>query len=486
MMRDRGLRYWLPTYLRDIGRRRAARAARKRALTHILFLICDHFEPRHGIEDEQQPAERLRAWHEGYRELQAECRRRFGLAPVHTWFYPPHHGFAHLPELARMAFDGLGEVELHYHHEGDTKETLRATLRGVLERYHRAGLLLQQGAPPGARFGFIHGDWALDNSAGGRFCGVNDELSVLANLGCYADLTMPSANACQTRRINSIYYASGDERRAKSHDWGELARVGRPEMGGLMLIQGPLGIGIRGRVRPYMENANLMSENWGDPGRIRAWIDCHVHVRGRPEWLFVKLHTHGAMESNFDALFGLRARRMHATLAERCNDGRIFKLHYITARQAFNVIRAAQHGAAGDPSAYLDWEIPPPVSALYFANAAHDLRACTPARVAMEGLAAETGTVVEFRQGALALTRVTGPFQGLEVGRDEATIKLAPHAGAASVGVQLAAGAAIEALSGASQVREEPGGGWRLTGSQEMRLRLARSPGAAVAAQAAS
>ena len=42
-------------------------------------------------------------------------------------------------------------------------------------------------------FGFIHGNWALDNSRpDGKYCGLNNEITLLRDLGCYADFTMPS------------------------------------------------------------------------------------------------------------------------------------------------------------------------------------------------------------------------------------------------------------------------------------------------------
>ena len=72
---------------------------------------------------------RVRQWREGYAALQARCREAFGHAPLHSWFYPPHHGIEHLPALAEYQFDGLGEIELHYHHDGDTSESLRRNLR---------------------------------------------------------------------------------------------------------------------------------------------------------------------------------------------------------------------------------------------------------------------------------------------------------------------------------------------------------------------
>jgi hypothetical protein len=62
-------------------------------------------------------------------------------------------------------------------------------------------------------------------------------------------------------------------------------------------MQGPLSINWRAPKYPRIENASLTSENWGRRDRIRAWLDCQVHVQGRPEWLFIKLHTHGAVEA---------------------------------------------------------------------------------------------------------------------------------------------------------------------------------------------
>ena len=43
-------------------------------------------------------------------------------------------------------------------------------------------------------FGFIHGNWALDNARpDGRWCGLNNEITLLRDLGCYADFTLPAA-----------------------------------------------------------------------------------------------------------------------------------------------------------------------------------------------------------------------------------------------------------------------------------------------------
>lgn len=471
-MTERGLRHWLPGYLADAPRRRGARAARKRGLTHLLFLVCDHFEPRHGISNDTQPSARLREWHTGFRSLQSECFERYGLKPVHTWFYPPHHGLEHLPALARMAFDGLGEVELHYHHGGDTRESLGAALRSARDQYHRAGLLLQLGSPPGRRFGFIHGDWGLANSAGERFCGVNSELSLLRELGCWGDLTMPSVNECQSKKINSIYYAGGPETEPKSYDRGDDARVGISDMHRLLLIQGPLGMRFGAGLRPRIENASLTSANWGTEDRIRAWIDCHVHVLGRPEWLFIKLHTHGAIERDFDALFGERARRMHRSLAEGYNDGQRYRLHYITARQAFNLARAAESGAGGDPRQFLDWEVSPQVTSLYWTDAPHDTLVCTPDRLVIKHLDAHADTITELRY--LGVESVSGRLRALDASVQQNSLTLSPYDGDTAIKVRLRKGVRVAFADGAYQIVEQREHEVSVKGRDEVRLQLSR------------
>jgi hypothetical protein len=401
-MLTRRLDLWLPTYFLSAPNRFYRSLKRARRHTHIIFLVCDHFEPQHNIGTPSQAGERMSAWRTGYSSFQQRCRDEFGKAPLHTWFYPPHHGSEHLAPLAAMAHAGLGEVELHYHHDGDTEATLERDLREALAEYNRWGLLLESGENPRTSFGFVHGDWALCNSAGGQQCGVNNELAVLQKLGCWADFTMPSAERCQTRKINAIYYARGNPDRPKSHNWGPDARAGRPNREDLMFIQGPLGINWRAPSYPRIENASLTTENWGRPDRIRKWIDCHVHVRGRPEWLFVKLHTHGAIEKDFDALFGEKAMQMHRTLNRDFNDGKRFSLHYVTARQAFNIAKAAESGRVGNPMDYVDFCVPPPATTHYYVGAPHTLEQCCSNHLKLRDIKDSGPICIQMKVGPIA------------------------------------------------------------------------------------
>src|SRR5262249_33803104 len=152
---------------------------------------------------------RVERWVRDYPRRLGRFRDSDGRPPRHTFFYPPEeYAEEYLDGLAGLCRAGFGEVEVHVHHDRDTEEGLRATLlayKDLLATRH--GLLSRRRATGELVYGFIHGNWALCNSRpDGRWCGVNNELRILRETGCYADFTMPSApSATQTRKINSLY-----------------------------------------------------------------------------------------------------------------------------------------------------------------------------------------------------------------------------------------------------------------------------------------
>jgi hypothetical protein len=160
---------------------------------------------------------------------------------------------------------------------------------------------------------------------------------------------------------------------------------------------------------------------------VRAWIDCQVHVKGRPDWLFVKLHTHGAVERDFDALFGELGMRMHESLNELCNDGRRYKLHYVTARQAYNLAKAAERGLAGDPQQWLDLVVDKPATHWYSLGVEHELHACSAVGLRIAGIAGD-GKVLKTRVGTLR--QVSGAFTAIAIDAEAGAIELVvPGAG---------------------------------------------------------
>lgn len=363
MLRARNMQIWIGSYLR----RRPPHVVDRPV--HVMFCFVDHFEPGWRGADLETQRRRVDRWCRDYRALASRHRDADGRPPQHSFFYPEEeYAPEHLDKLAELCADGYGEIEVHLHHDNDNEANFRKTMSGFCEVLHnRHGALPRDPESGELRFGFIHGNWCLDNSRpDGRWCGIDNELVLLRELGCYADFTLPSAPSdTQTRTINSIYYATDDPARPKSHDMGTPARVGGTPQGDLLLIQGPLGLNWSDRrfgIVPRIENADVRGGQPPTQRRVDAWVRTGVHVLGRPDWVFVKIHTHGTQEADMDTLLGPPVDDMHAYLETAYNDGRRHVLHYVSAREAYNIAKAAEAGHEGNPHDYRDFLLPPPKS----------------------------------------------------------------------------------------------------------------------------
>ena len=131
-----------------------------------------------------------------------------------------------------------------------------------------------------------------------------------------------------------------------------------------MIVQGPLCLNWRKRkafILPTIENGNITADNPPTAHRVELWVKQHIHVRGLPDWVFVKLYTHGAQDKNCEALLGSGGYldKLYSHLEGAYNDGTKHRLHYVTAREMYNIIKAAEAGETGDPNNYRDYAIPP-------------------------------------------------------------------------------------------------------------------------------
>lgn len=332
---------------------------------HIIFCIADHFEPQWNNVRPEIELERLERWIDNFPKLASVHKDFNGRSIQHTWFYAAEqYNRDCVEKLSQLCGLGFGEIELHLHHGNDTPEGFRQKLERAKKEFSAHGALITQENPHQYSFGFIHGDWALNNSREDiSLCGVDNELQILRDAGCYADFTLPSApHESQTRKINSIYYAKDIPGKRKSHNKGTDVKVGGNEVGDLMLIQGPLALNYKQRklrVLPKIENGSIHSSNPGTSDRIDLWVKQHIHVKGHPKWIFIKIHCHGAQEEDFDVLLGKSAHRMFSYLEEKYNDGEHYKLHYVSAREMYNMVKAAECGLSGNPFLYKDYLIKP-------------------------------------------------------------------------------------------------------------------------------
>ena len=107
---------------------------------------------------------------------------------------------------------------------------------------------------------------------------------------------------------------------------------------------------------PRIENGCLQGNQPATIDRLDAWLKAGVQVPTRPDWYFVKLHTHGAPEENQRVLLGEPMVRFHRDLALAEADPD-FHYHYVTAREMYNLVQAAEAGWTGTVNAARDYRL---------------------------------------------------------------------------------------------------------------------------------
>ena len=65
------------------------------------------------------------------------------------------------------------------------------------------------------------------------------------------------------------------------------------------------------------------------------------------------------------------------------NDGSRYRVHYMSAREAYNVVRAAQDGHTGNPFQYRDYKVPPYANSVIQAAGAYALESWEPSEVVL-------------------------------------------------------------------------------------------------------
>lgn len=295
----------------------------------------------------------------------AEWRDTDGYPMRHSYFYPAEQYHpALIGRLAEHCRTGWGELEIHLHHgiaSPDTPENTESALISLRDSLEREGCLSRWDGQGPARYGFVHGNWALANSAGGRYCGVDNEMEILARTGCYADLTLPAApSPAQVAKINALYECSLPLSRRSPHRKGRDLRVRTSPRTFPLIIQGPLGVRFhpsQGWPRPGIENGELTGVNPPTLHRLLLWRRAAIVVKGRPDWLFIKLHCHGMDPRDEPAMFGPPMRAFLRELLDSGSSGAMYKVHFVTAREMVNIALAACDGMGGEPGVFRDYRL---------------------------------------------------------------------------------------------------------------------------------
>ena len=348
----------------------SAVGASPRGPVHLMIALADHFEPAIDPESGRtrvpraEQERRLEWWAREYPEVVDRWRDHDGRPLAHTYFYPAEQYDEGLVEmLADHCHAGWGEVEIHLHHGWDSPDTADNTRRQLTE--FRDQLAFRHrclSVAPGSdqpRYGFVHGDFALANSSGGHACGVDSEMQILAETGCYADFTLPAGplHPAQTAKINSVYECALPLDQAAPHRKGRDLSVGRTPHILPLMVQGPVLIDLKrstSLMKLIVETGAITRPNPASLHRLSLWKQARVHVQGRPDWLFIKLHCHSMEPGQRDAVIGDSFRKFLQELVSGATE-RQETLHFVTAREMTNILLAACDGRDGDPGQYRDY-----------------------------------------------------------------------------------------------------------------------------------
>lgn len=337
---------------------------------HIIVTVANHFEPSWGEDgflDRKDQVRRLKEYRKRFKAEAGTVLDVDGTPFRHTNFYPAEQYDRELLHImAEMQEDDLGEVEVHLHHEGagpDTPENFERTIvtfRDTLAERHRC--LSQVNGEGLPMYAFVHGNLALANSCGGRYCGVDSEMQILKDTGCYADMTLPSApDESQVPMLNQIYECGNPLDQAVPHRSGTRVATNGKEPSLPLIFTGPLVFNwtrrIAGLPFPRIDDGALAANQSLDMARFNRWRSANVTVSGRSDWVFIKLYCHGFFDYDQSVTIGEEAQRFFSELVETGDKTGKYRVHFASAREAFNMVSAAIDGKSGDPHAYRDYRL---------------------------------------------------------------------------------------------------------------------------------
>ncbi len=337
---------------------------------NIIFTIANHFEPawnEHRVLNLNEQLKRLDDYYKLAKKTGETIRGSDGTKFRHTNFYPAEQYQREILEkLAEMQAEGLGEVEIHLHHgveKPDTAENLRRVLtefRDCLANEHKCLSRFDVNDIP--RYAFVHGNLALGNSAAGKFCGVDEEMQILRDTGCYVDMTLPSApDESQIPMLNQIYECGLPLTEKMPHRTGNRMRVfgNQPQLP--LIFTGPLVFNWTRRYKglpvPRLDDGALVANQPMDVSRLNRWLSANITVRNRPEWIFIKLYCHGFFDHDQSASIGEDAVRFFNRIIENGEKTGDYKIHFASAREAFNIVSAAIDGKSGNPGEFRNYRL---------------------------------------------------------------------------------------------------------------------------------
>jgi hypothetical protein len=310
----------------------------------IYIALCDHYRPFTGNVSQEIAELRVVTWCREYDRIARQHVDSSGNHPIHTIFYSESdYNPYFIDTIGRCCRNGITDVEILLDHNRDTSANFKRKIeeyRDVLFHHHG---LLRKDKYGKIIFGFIHGNWALDNARpDGKWCGVRDEVSILKETGCYADFTYPSApDITQPPIINSIYFTSPCHKKYVPHESGTALKCGSWNYNDLLCIQGPLVIQTDAifHLPVKIDRGEISYRNPFSRKRMDEWILRAPRIKGNSTSIFIKLYTVGMVDQAIRYLFSENGlHQLWSILEQNYDDGEHFRIHYVSAWSMYNKI----------------------------------------------------------------------------------------------------------------------------------------------------
>ncbi len=124
-------------------------------------------------------------------------------------------------------------------------------------------------------------------------------------------------------------------------------------------------------------------------------------------------------------MLGAWSDKLHTYLEQKYNDGKNYVLHYVTAREAYNIAKAAEAGKTGSPNDYRDFVVRPYVNRFFTASRPFETISFSPFQPVVRFLKAKAGDRVKVHLH-FKNVRVTGDagIASTEMKKDETVLEL--------------------------------------------------------------
>ena len=191
---------------------------------------------------------------------------------------------------------------------------------------------------------------------------MDSELQILQDIGCYADMTLPTApDQSQVSMLNQIYECGLPLDQKVPHRKGKKVTVLGKQPQLPLIFTGPLIFNWTRRINgfpvPRIDDGALVESQPMDLARLNRWLSANITVKGRPEWIFVKLYCHGFFDRDQKNSIGTEAARFFSEVIENGEKNNQYKVYFASAREAFNMVSAAMDGKKGSPGKFRNYRL---------------------------------------------------------------------------------------------------------------------------------